>query len=285
MGQGARSSGLVAAGLGWGIAAGVALGTLLVAPAMDTVSGGAAASAPTEAGGDEAAASGAFADDQVADANDLLASRGDAMVDGVLDGVAVTIIRTASATDDDAAAVRWKANAAGASNSGGVTLTDKFTDMASADELASIIANTLPAGTQLSEDSRAPGTHAGQSLAAALTTASADDRALVLEALQQAGFVELRGQIVPADVIVLVAADELDLATDRAGDGETFTTNMLSDFAAALGSAAPTVAAGQGTLDQFGSARSVSFVDTEAGRIRTVLQAGELTDVPSEHDA
>lgn len=284
MGRGARSSGLVAAGLGWGIAAGVALGTLLVAPAMETVSGGTVASAPTEAGGD-AAASNAIADDQVADANDLLASRGDAMVDGVLDGVAVTIIRTASATDEDAAAVRWKANAAGASNSGGLTLTDKFTDMASADELSSIIVNALPAGTQLSEDNRAPGTHAGQSLAAALTTASADDRALLLEALQQAGFVELRGQIVPADVIVLVAADELDQGSDRAGDSEAFTAKMLSDFGSALGAGAPTVVAGQGSVDQMGSARSVSFVDTEAGRIRTVLMAGELTDVPSEHDA
>lgn len=284
MGQGVRSSGLVAAGLGWGIAAGVALGTLLVAPAMETATGGTEASSPTEAG-EDAAASNAFADDQVADANDLIASRGDAMIDGVLDGVAVTIIRTASATDEDAAAVRWKANAAGASNSGGLTLTDKFTAMASADELASIIANTLPAGTQLSEDNRDPGTHAGQSLAAALTTASADDRALLLEALQQAGFVELRGQIVPADVIVLVAADELDQGSDRAGDGETFMAKMLSDFGSALGGGAPTVVAGQGSVDQMGSARSVSFVDTEAGRIRTVLMAGELTDVPSEHDA
>ena len=283
MGQGARSSGLVAAGLGWGVAAGVALGTLLVAPAMDEVSGGRSASAPAEPIDD--APANTFADDQVADANDLLSSEGDVMVDGVLDGVAVTIIRTASATDEDAAAVRWKANAAGASNSGGIRLTEKFTDMSAADELATIITSTLPAGAQLSEDNRAPGTHAGESLAAALTTASADDRALLLEALQQAGFVELRGQIVPADVVVLAAADELDLSAERSSDGETFAAKSLSDFTTALGGGAPTVAAGQGSLPQLGSARTVSFVDTEAGRIRTVLQAGELTDVPSEHDA
>ncbi|MEH0146058.1 copper transporter [Corynebacterium sp. Q4381] len=285
MGQGARSSGLVAAGLGWGVAAGVALGALLVAPAMDDVSGGRPATTPAQSSKADAAESNAFADDQVADANDLLASEGDAMVDGVLDGVAVTIIRTASATDEDAAAVRWKANAAGASNSGGVRLTEKFTDMSAVDELATIITSTLPAGTQLSEDNRAPGTHAGESLAAALTTASADDRALVLEALEQAGFVELRGQIVPADVIVLVAADELDLSAEPTGDGEAFTAKVLSDFTAALGSGAPTVATGQGSLPQLGEARTVSFADTEAGRIRTVLQAGELADVPSEHDA
>lgn len=280
MGQGARSSGLVAAGLGWGIAAGVALGTLVVAPAMDDTTDGARVSAPADTS--EANSDGsAFTEDQVADANDLLATEGDALVEGVLEGTAVTIIRTANATDEDAAAVRWKANAASASNSGGITLTDKFTDMSSADELATIIASTLPAGAQLSEDNRAPGTHAGESLAAVLTTASADDRTLVLEALEQAGFVELRGQIVPADVIVVVAADELD----DGSDGEAFATKALTDFITALGGGAPTVAAGQGSLAQLGSARAVNFVDTEAGRIRTVLQAGELADVPSEHDA
>ena len=35
MGQGSRGSGLVAAGLGWGVALGVALGTLLIAPAVN----------------------------------------------------------------------------------------------------------------------------------------------------------------------------------------------------------------------------------------------------------
>lgn len=285
MGQGARSSGLVAAGLGWGVALGVALGTLLVAPAMEDAPGGRSASDSAQSHEEDAAAGNTFAGDQVADANDLLANEGDAMVDGVLDGVAVTIIRTASASDEDAAAVRWKANAAGASNSGGLRLTEKFTDMSAADELATIIASTLPAGTQLSEDNLAPGTHAGESLAAALTTASADDRELLLEALQQAGYVELRGQIVPADVIVLMAGDELDQGAEPAGDGEAFTAKVLSDFTLALGSGAPTVATGKGSLPQLGSARAVSFVDTEAGRIRTVLQAGELTDVPSEHDA
>ena len=35
MGQATRGTGLVAAGIGWGIAAGVALGTLLIAPALE----------------------------------------------------------------------------------------------------------------------------------------------------------------------------------------------------------------------------------------------------------
>ncbi|QYH20583.1 copper transporter [Corynebacterium aquatimens] len=90
------------------------------------------------------------------------------IVEGALTDVPVTVIRTASADDADAAAVRWLANVAGASSSGGIMLTEKFFDREAADELASIIATTLPAGAQLSVENRSPGTHAGESLAAVL---------------------------------------------------------------------------------------------------------------------
>lgn len=273
MGQAARGSGLVAAGLGWGVAIGVALGTLLIAPAMDgtlgTPGAGTRASQGAADGSGEGAAqteaqteAEALAQEQVAAANALLADEGDAIVAGRLDGVAVTMIRTADASEEDAAGVRWMANAAGATNSGSIRLTEKFFDQSAADELTTIITTTLPAGTQLPVDGATPATHAGVALAAALTTASAEDRALVLDSLQQAGFVETRGETVPADVIVIVTADAL-------------ADQPATDFAEALAGGATAVAAAQGTAPSLKSAYPVSYVDTEAGRVGAVLAAQE----------
>ena len=276
MSNAARSSGLVAAGLGWGIAAGVALGTLLIAPAIGGTLGDAPQSAQHQTD-DEAAAEAAATDEaaeaKVQAANELLADEGAAIVEGALTDVAVTIIRTNDASEEDAAGVRWMANAAGASNSGGIKLTDKFFDREAADELSSIIANTLPAGAQLSVENRSPGTHAGESLVAALAEdpeggeayASPGDRDLVLEALEQAGFIEVQGTVVAAQRVIVV---------DGAGDEEdAFAEQLLSDLAAAMGAKAPVVVATQGEPLQIDGAESVGFVDTEAGRIRAVLAA------------
>lgn len=277
MSNAARSSGLVAAGLGWGIAAGVALGTLLIAPAIGGTLGDAAQSAQHQSDDDDTAAEAAATDEtaeaKVQAANELLADEGAAIVEGALTDVAVTIIRTNDASEEDAAGVRWMANAAGASNSGGIKLTDKFFDREAADELSSIIANTLPAGAQLSVENRSPGTHAGESLVAALAEdpeggeayASASDRDLVLESLEQAGFIEVQGTIVAAQRVIIV---------DGAGDQEdAFAGQLLSDLAAAMGDKAPVAVATQGEALQLDGAESVGFVDTEAGRIRAVLAA------------
>lgn len=278
MSNAARSSGLVAAGLGWGIAAGVALGTLLIAPAIGGSLGDAAQSAQQQS--DDAAAEAAATDEaaegKVREANELLADEGAAIVDGALTDVAVTIIRTNDASEEDAAGVRWMANAAGASNSGGIKLTDKFVDREAADELSSIIANTLPAGAQLSVENRSPGTHAGESLVAALAEdpeggeayASASDRDLVLEALEQAGFIEVQGTIVAAQRVIIV-----DGAGEGGGEEDAFAEQLLSDLATAMGAKAPVVVAAQGEPFQLDGAESVGYVDTEAGRIRAVLAA------------
>lgn len=280
MGQATRGTGLVAAGIGWGIAAGVALGTLLIAPAIDGSLGGESVTASEAGQGDSEAKSGelARANGRVDEANTLLAQHGDAIVSGVLDGVAVTMIRTASASEEDAAGVRWMANAAGAANSGGIRLTEKFFERDAADELSSVIANTLPAGATLSVDNLGPGTHAGESLAATLTTASDKDRALVLEALTQAGFIEVNGEVGAADVIVVVAADEFE--------GEGFTTQLVGDFAQGLASNARTVVAAQGAAPALDWVGSQGNVDTEAGRVHAVLLlAEEPAEGPAEEAA
>ena len=57
-------------------------------------------------------------------------------------------------------------NQAGAIDAGTITLEDSFFSQDGADQLKSIVANTLPAGAQLSETQLDPGTHAGEALGA-----------------------------------------------------------------------------------------------------------------------
>ena len=313
MAQVARGTGLVAAGLGWGIAIGVALGALIIAPAVDgtlenghVFSRGSADGAANGSGsgegnrtgsGEGGAQDGTALKDQPAqrqagEANELLADASSQLVKGALDGRSVLIISTASASDEDTAAVRWLANKAGASDAGGFRLTEKFTDQQSADELSSIIANTLPAGAQLSVENRSPGTHAGESLGAAVAidpstgspAASGGDRALVLGALEQAGFVDSTRDVNPADMILVVTGD----AGTADGSGDTFGVKVLTDFAAALSGHCDTVLASQGEAadvagDDGASVATVGDVDTEAGRIRTVLAAGKLAEQQGQH--
>lgn len=270
--QAGRGVGLVAAGLGWGLALGVGLGTLVLAPALDGTFGGAESGASKEALTSESdAGRGA---EQVAAADDLLGAHVGTIVAGALDGVPVTVIRSIDAADDDAAAVRWDANLAGAEDAGSITLTSKFFKRDAADELATIIATTLPAGAQLSVENRSPGTHAGESLAAVLAAdpgtgdaaASAEDRAFVLDALQEAGFIKVTGEVAPARAFVLV---------DGERDASSFGADTLRDFAVALAEHARVVLATSGEAPEATGVVSVSDVDTEAGRIAAVFAAAQ----------
>lgn len=264
-------AGLIAAGLGWGLALGVALGALVLAPAMPgSVDLGFSEFKPeAKANVDEEALAAAEA--RAEEADDLLAQESGSIVSGALKDVAVTIVRTAEADADDVESVRWLLNAAGASDSGELTLTERFTDQAGADELSTIVANTLPSGAQLSVQDRSPGTHAGESLAAVLLSdgasgeskTSREDRTLVLETLQQAGFIDFSGSIVPAEAIVIVDGPE------RSGE---FSAKLVSDFATAIGAQGRTALATQGARPALiDGVKVVGGVDREAGRIKTVL--------------
>lgn len=269
MSQTPGKGGLVAAGLGWGLALGVVLGAVVLAPAVPTDS------AARAAGAGAADAQAAEAEKRADAADELLAQESVSIVHGALTDVPVTIIRTPSASDDDVESVRWLLNAAGASDSGLVELQEKFTAQSGADELSTVVANTLPAGAQLSVDNRAPGRHAGESLGAVLfadpdsgaAAAQAADRALVLETLQQAGFIRTTGAVVPAGAVVVVHGAEESA-------GGSFGEQLLRDFAAALGDAGTAVFATQDPDPaQVDGAATVGLVDFEAGRIGAVLAA------------
>ena len=265
--------GLIAAGLGWGAALGIGLGALVLAPAMpgkvDLGFSQYKADASAKPAVDDAEFEAAQA--RAEEANDLLAQESGSIVSGALKDVPVTIVRTAAADSEDVESVRWLLNAAGASDSGELTLTERFSDQAGADELSSIVANTLPSGAKLSVEDRSPGLHAGQSLATVLfddgtsgeSKTLPDDRTLVLDTLQQAGFIEFSGSIVPAGAVVIV---------DGPARSSDFSAQVIGDFAKALGAEGKTALASQGAEpDAISGVKTVGGVDAEAGRIKSVL--------------
>ena len=264
-------AGLVAAGLGWGVALGIALGALVLAPAMPGSVDLGFSEFKDEAGQHVDGTDLAVAQARAQEANDLLAQESGSIVSGALRDVPVTIVRTAAADADDVESVRWLLNAAGASDSGELTLTERFTDQASADELSTIVANTLPSGAQLSVQDRSPGTHAGESLAAVLLSdgASGDskslaaDRTLVLETLQHAGFVEYSGSVVQAEAVVIV---------DGPARSNEFSAKVIGDFAKALAGGGKVALATQDMEpDLLDGVKVIGGVDREAGRIKSVL--------------
>src|SRR5699024_12810433 len=89
-------------------------------------------------------------------------------ISGVLDGRDVAIFAAADATERDVDGIRAMLDAAGASDSGTISMANEFLHPDSADKLKSIVANVLPAGAELDEQDLSEGRHTGQALAAAL---------------------------------------------------------------------------------------------------------------------
>lgn len=293
--------GLVASGLAWGIAAGIALGALVVAPSMAPIADNSFNNIEGSSSGE--GGKGAVADEaaqrQVDAANALLGNTSTEIVEGALDQRPFMIIRTPDANADDVDVTSWLAKQAGGIGSGQITLTDKFLSAEGADELRSIIATTLPAGAQLSVDNQAPGVHAGESLGAALMfdpkgdqpLATVDDRAVVLQALRDAGFIEYQdGTITPVQGIILVTGGALneDEAEGNTDESSAYSATVMADFARALDSRGDAVvlagrrgaAAEKGSIAQLRSdekskVSTVDSLESETGRISTVLALAE----------
>ena len=206
---------LLVAGLGFGTALGVALGTLLIAPNMDSTPGGGQAGSHDEVR--EKYAELVFENEiheaQLDSADSVLRDLNRFIVDGSLVQRPVMVISTPDAKEPDVNAVKDLLKSADSTNAGHITLTRKFVDQGSADKLLSLVTNTLPAGAKLSEKTVDAGTHSGEALAAALMLdpksteplASVDDRATLLRALREAGYIDYEdGTIVPAQAVIVV---------------------------------------------------------------------------------
>lgn len=263
-------SALVITGLGFGMALGVAAGTLVIAPNLD--------GAPSAAVSGDDALREEHRDllqknkdltAQSDSADSLVAGLSADAISGALDGRDVAIIATGDATERDIDGVREMLNNAGAADSGTISLANEFLHPESADKLKSIVANVLPAGAELDEDDLSAGRHTGQAFAASLlrnpeTTeplATSEDRGALLQSLREAGLINYEdGTILPAQAVVVVMGR---------GGGQYYHDNLVS-FANSLEEAGSyTVVAGRlqaagegGVIDTLRQESDISTVDS-----------------------
>ena len=205
---------LIITGLGFGAALGIALGTLVIAPNMDSGSGpgGESTSEVREKYG-KLVLDNNIAEAQLDSADSVMGDLGRYVVDGSLAQRPVMVVSMPDADDADVKAVKDLLGSADSTDAGSIKLTEKFVAQESADKLLSLVTTTLPAGAKLDKKKIDAGTHAGQALAAGLmmdaeTTeplASVDDRATLLRALRDAGYIDYKdGIILPAQAVVVV---------------------------------------------------------------------------------
>lgn len=205
---------LIITGLGFGAALGIALGTLVIAPNMDSGSGpgGESTSEVREKYG-KLVLDNNIAEAQLDSADSVMGDLGRYVVDGSLAQRPVMVVSMPDADDADVKAVKDLLGSADSTDAGSIKLTEKFVAQESADKLLSLVTTTLPAGAKLDKKKIDAGTHAGQALAAGLmmdaeTTeplASVDDRATLLRALRDAGYIDYKdGTILPAQAVVVV---------------------------------------------------------------------------------
>lgn len=290
MAKSSAKTGIAIAGLAFGAAVGVAFGTYILAPNLPAGTDQSAATASELAEAQEEAAINAVQAQQADSVIDSIAS--DAVA-GALTDRPVLILSTSDAEQSDVDDVAWLLRSAGAVDAGKITLESTFFSQDGADQLKSIVANTLPAGAQLSETQLDPGTHAGEALGSALmldpetgeALASSPERALLLGALRDNGFISFaEGTILPGQVIVVITGD-----SDGSGD-QGFAAESQALFARALDSRGDgVVVAGRihtatdtgviGRLrDNPDAAAKVSTVDSldrTWGKVATVLAAKE----------
>ena len=119
-------------------------------------------------------------------------------------------------------------------------LSEDATAPGSGDQLKSIAASSLPAGASLSEDRLDPGYHTGELLGQTLGDASESDRAVVVGALDNAGFFADGAEAISAvegevDAVVVVTGDASE------GDGTVITRPVSSPISPLVSTPPPVV--------------------------------------------
>ncbi len=256
---------VVIAAIAFGVAAGTAFGTYVLAPNL-----------PENSNPDAPRSADVVAAEELAAVNEVQANQADSIIDHIVEDLVagqlqdrpVLIMHTTDAEQSDIDDIAWLLRTAGAVDAGRIQLEEQFFAQDNADQLKSIVANTLPAGAQLSESQLDPGTHSGEALGSALLLnpdngdpqASTAERALLLNALRDTGFISYEdGTILPGQVVVLVTGD--------------------SDGSGEAGYAAETQALFTRALDSRGSGVVV------AGRIHTAADTGVIGRLRANPDA
>ncbi|MDO4761883.1 MAG: copper transporter [Corynebacterium sp.] len=191
---------------------------------------------------------------QATSADSIVSSFAGSAINDVLKDLSVVVLHSADADAKDVDDLREMVKSAGAKDAGVIALKRNFFHQDGADSLKNTVALTLPAGAQLSENKLDPGTHAGEALQAALlkkesqegseekkSAASPEDRAIVLGALKEAGFVDYTdGSVTEADAVIMVVGDE------HGTKGNNFVPTTQVAFVEALASKGdPVVVAGR----------------------------------------
>lgn len=215
------------------------------------------------------------------------------IVRDALAGKSVVLFRAPNAEDADVDAVASLVGEAAGSVAGTIALTNEFVEANSAEKLRSVVNSPIvPAGARLNPTLADPSAQAGDLLGIALLinrdpmVAPVDYKArnAVLTALSDTGFLTYGNPFEAADTAVVVTGG--GLADDAGSQGLT-----VARFAAALaphgsgvvlagrdgsatGVAALAVARGDADLGK--SVTTVDDIDTEAGRITTVLALQSL---------
>lgn len=207
-----RRGGVFVSGLAFGVALGIAAGSLLLAPGLAGSADSRVAGLSTER--DAAVQRVDAAQAQLQAADSVIDASVQGSIAGLLADQPVVVLYTADAQDKDVTKVRGLLAAAGAQDAGAVKLEESFFAQSGADGLKNIVSNVLPAGAKLSESELDPGTHAGETLGSLVTAdpaATDAERAMGLGALRQAGYVSYTdGMVKPARAAVLVVGDGED---------------------------------------------------------------------------
>lgn len=281
MARGSGRTGWLIGGLGFGVAAGVLLGTLVIAPNMPEGSG------PSPQELEAANVRADIAEAQAASSDSVVGELAASAVEGALADRPVLVIRTADAVGEDVAGVEKLLADAAAIDAGTLTLGEEFFSSAGADQLKAIVATTLPAGAQLSEDRLDPGLHAGEALGSALMLnpetgeeqATSEERALLLRALRDAGYLDYEdGTILPAQVIVVVTGDsDAGLAARNLADfvGALDSRGNGVVLAGRIRSASDTGAVGLVRANPGNGVSTVDSVDRAVGQMAAVLSVRE----------
>ncbi|MGO4447172.1 copper transporter [Mycobacterium sp. 2YAF39] len=207
----------------------------------------------------------------------------------------VVVFRTPDAADDDVDALERLVAQAGGMVTGTVALTPEFVNANSAEKLLSVVNSPIvPAGKQLSTSSVDQGSQAGDLLGITLLinrdpkVSVVDDaqRETVLSTLRDTGFITYGDQrIGAANTALIVTGGPLG---DDAGNQGASVARLAAGMAphgsgavlvgrdgSASGTAAVAVARSDAALST--TVSTVDDIDTESGRLTSVLALGSLT--------
>lgn len=192
--------------------------------------------------------------DQVNSANSFDAAIAPRLLTGALTGHDVLVVTAPSASDADVTAVKESLSTAGATFAGQLGVTDTLIRDDNAEQLRTIVDQTIPPGARLRAELTDSGGRAGDLLGTLLThrsgapATSAADRQTGLQALRDGGFVTYADNALrPADLVVVVTGDALP--QDSGAQGQ-----LTARLAAAMAARAQ----GGTLVGRMGSATGVS---------------------------